>query len=51
MPQMTDFIVRENIRRFNEQLLVAVEGPRKVIIRALLANECRLLRSPIAGSE
>ena len=51
MSQMTDFIIRENIRHFNEQLLMAVEGPRKVTIRALLAKECRLLRNAIAESE
>jgi hypothetical protein len=39
MTQMSEFIARENIRRFKAQLLEGAEGIRKTTIRQLLCDE------------
>ncbi|HEV2596465.1 MAG TPA: hypothetical protein VGU01_14835 [Sphingomicrobium sp.] len=51
MTHAAEFIARENIRRFKEQLLVAGEGVRKITIGELLAKEELLLRNLVAGRE
>ena len=51
MSQMTEFIARENIRRFKTQLLAGAVGTREATIRDLLYNEQQLLRDLLAGKE
>ena len=51
MTSMTEFIARENIRRFKTRLLVASEGARKATICSLLDHEQHHLRDLLAGKE
>jgi hypothetical protein len=48
---MSEFIARENIRRFKAQLLVAAAGTRATTIRYLLDDEVHHLRDLLAGKE
>ena len=50
MTQMSEFIARENIRRFKAQLLGAEEGPRKAPICVLLDKEEHHLRDLLEES-
>jgi hypothetical protein len=49
--QMTEFIARENIRRFKAQLLAGAVGTRETTIRSLLDHEQLLLRDLLAETE
>jgi hypothetical protein len=49
--QMTEFIARENIRRFKAQLLAGSAGLRDSTIRSLLDHEQQHLRDLLAGKE
>lgn len=51
MTQMTEFIARENIRRFKAQLLAGAAGTRNTTIRTLLDDEEQHLRDLLAGRE
>lgn len=48
---MTQFIARENIRRFKAQLQAEPEGARKATINRLLEGEEHRLRDLLAGRE
>ena len=49
MTEAAEFVARQNIQRFKEQLLIATEGVRKSTICELLAKEEPLLRDLVAG--
>ena len=49
MTESAEYVARENIRRFKEQLLVAPEGARRTTICELLSNEKNLLHNLVAG--
>ena len=51
MTELTEFIVRENIRRFKAQLLVTVAGTRATTILSLLDREEQHLHDLLAGKE
>lgn len=51
MTYATEFVARENIRRFKAQLRIASDGVRRTTICELIANEERLLRDLVAGQE
>jgi hypothetical protein len=51
MTPMSEFIARENIRRFKAQLLTAEEGTRKAMLRRLLDDQEDHLGDLLAGKE
>lgn len=51
MTPMSEFIARENIRRFKAQLLVAEEGTRRAMLHRLLDDEEAHLSDLLAGKE
>lgn len=51
MTGLTEFIARENIRRFRAQLLAAADGSRANIIRSLLDREEHHLHDLLVGKE
>lgn len=48
MTRMSQFVARENIKRFEAQLLEAVEGTRKDTICQLLEDEKLRLRDDLS---
>jgi len=51
MTELTEFIARENIRRFKAHLLIAAAGIRETTIRSLLDDEEQHLRDLLAGKK
>jgi hypothetical protein len=51
MTELTEFIARENIRRFKAQLLAGAVGIRETTIRSLLGDEEQHLRDFLATKD
>jgi hypothetical protein len=49
MTQMSGFIARENVKRFEAQLLEGAQGARRNTIRQLLEDEKLRLRDGYSG--